>query len=375
MSRAPFFSVMVPTYNQARFLGPCLNSLVGQSDADWEAVVVDDGSTDDTPAVLEAWAYKDPRVRVFRQPNGGTAAALNAARARCRGDWVCWLSSDDLFEPDKLELHRRAMEHHPGARFFHTHFYHLEEASGLKTAPAHWRPMPPEGLETARFLSGNYVSGITVCIERQALLAAPPFRADLRYGQDFAMWLDLSLAHPPVFLDRRTAVTRWHSGQATNAFPVAGLYDSAWACLELLNRLSFAELFPRLDLERPEHAALAVGEVLAVCADTGSFLFQLGYSPALLLRLREWLGQPAGGAARARCRELAQGHAGRFQAGPEQLREAFAALLACGGGYRYEPLPVPEFIRSTIARPDTDGGKRRNLVGYLESKRAMGVRQ
>ncbi len=370
MTPRPFFSIMVPTYNQAHYLPACLTSLIAQNDPDWEAVVVDDGSTDDTPQVLEAFSFKDPRIRTIRQQNGGTAAALNTALENCRGQWVCWLSSDDLFEPDKLEIHRRAMAEQPGIRFFHTHFYHLEESSGMKTAPRHWRPIPEPGLQVARFFSGNYVSGITICVERQAMMEARPFRTDLRYGQDFAFWLELSCRIRSHFIDQRTAIMRWHDGQTTNVFPVAGLYDSAWACLEMLNASSLQALFPALDLSDPEQAQSAVTETLAICLDGGSFVYQLGYSPALMHRLLEWLHTPEEGEARAQGRNLLEQavHDPALANKPEQIQELFALAALQREPFEFNPEPVVDFIRRTIADPATAERKRRNLIQYLDGK-------
>lgn len=367
---SPLFSIMVPTYNQAAFLDQCLASIAAQSDPDWEAVVVDDGSTDDTPLVLEAWQARDQRMRAIRQDNGGTAAALNTALANCRGRFVCWLSSDDLFEPQKLAVHRQALAAHAGIRFFHTHFHYLDEATGKKTAPDLWRPIPEPGLQVARFFSGNYVSGITVCIERQSLLEAGPFRQDLRHGQDFALWLELSRRYRSHFIPERTAVTRWHAGQTTSEFPVRGLYDSAWALLEFLNAHDFAGLFPALDLEDPDQAAIAVREVLQTSLDTASFLHQVGYSPALLLRFLEWAHAPAGGPAREKgarlLHELATPEV--LATRPAAIQEMFHFALNQRGPCVYIPEPVEAFIVRTIARQDTDPVKRLNLQRYMEAR-------
>lgn len=77
MERQPFFSIIVPTCNQARYLPQALDSIVAQTDDDWEAVVVDDGSTDDTPEILRGYLCRHRGIRVFKKENGGTASALN----------------------------------------------------------------------------------------------------------------------------------------------------------------------------------------------------------------------------------------------------------------------------------------------------------
>jgi len=100
---APCFTAIVPCYNAERTLDATLASLVAQSYANWEAVLVDDGSTDDTPDLLAAWASRDPRIRVVRIANSGPSVARNhAAMTLARGEYLAFLDSDDIWEPRKL---------------------------------------------------------------------------------------------------------------------------------------------------------------------------------------------------------------------------------------------------------------------------------
>jgi len=370
MNQTPFFSIMMPTYNQAKFLPSSLNSIICQNDTDWEAVIVDDGSTDDTFEVLKAYEFKDSRVRSFYQENGGTAAALNTALKHCRGKWVCWLSSDDLFEPNKLFTHRQAIAEHPDIAFFHTHFYYLDDSTGEKNLPNPWRAIPGPALQVARFFSGNYISGITVCIERQILKEAGPFRTDLRYGQDFALWLNLSHRERSHYIDKRTATTRWHKGQATNEFPVAGFYDSAWACLEFLNAHPFIELFPILDLDDPEQAELAINETLSICMNPGSFIYQLGYSSALILRMLEWLHDPTEGIGRKKGKQLLKEkwRKQHLEQKPFLIKNMLHTARKHEGPIKFEPEPIEDFVRQTISSPSTEKNKRQNLIHYLDQK-------
>lgn len=94
-------SVIIPTYNYARYLGEAIDSALGQTLAPLEVIVVDDGSTDDTPELLAA--YGD-RIRVLRQKNAGVAVARNSGIAAARGEYVAFLDADDTWLPRKLEL-------------------------------------------------------------------------------------------------------------------------------------------------------------------------------------------------------------------------------------------------------------------------------
>src|SRR5688500_18218683 len=127
MNHQPTFTVIVPTYNQAAYLGSALDSLLAQTNPDWEAVVVNDGSTDATAEVMTAYAERDPRIRIFHKKNGGTGSALNEGLRQAQGKWICWLSSDDLFDKRKLEAHQMYILQEPETSFFHTHFFVLHD--------------------------------------------------------------------------------------------------------------------------------------------------------------------------------------------------------------------------------------------------------
>ena len=104
------FSVIIPVFNSSDKLHSCLDSLAAQTCADWEAVCVDDGSTDLSPAILEEAAKADSRIRVLHKANGGVASARNLALEHARGEWIVFLDADDALAPDAFSLlsHARA---------------------------------------------------------------------------------------------------------------------------------------------------------------------------------------------------------------------------------------------------------------------------
>lgn len=98
------FSIIIPVYNVEKFLRECLDSVIGQTFQEWEAVCINDGSTDGSATVLEEYAAKDRRFRVINQPNGGLSAARNAGMKAVKGEHVLFLDSDDWLEPNALEI-------------------------------------------------------------------------------------------------------------------------------------------------------------------------------------------------------------------------------------------------------------------------------
>ncbi len=112
----PLVSVMTANYNFARFLPEAIESVRAQTYANWEMIICDDGSADDSREVMEHWAAVEPRVRcVFLAENSGHAAALNTCFAASRGEIICLLDADDTFFPRKIESVVRAAESAPNA--------------------------------------------------------------------------------------------------------------------------------------------------------------------------------------------------------------------------------------------------------------------
>ena len=97
MDKKPFFSIIIPVYNVAPYLRECLDSVLVQTFTDWEAICVDDGSTDGSGAILDEYAAKDQRFRVFHQPNAGVSAARNKGLDEAKGDNILFLDADDIY--------------------------------------------------------------------------------------------------------------------------------------------------------------------------------------------------------------------------------------------------------------------------------------
>ena len=101
---APRVSVIIPVYNVAPYLCGCLDSVLAQTFTDWEAICVDDGSTDGSGAILDKYALRDDRIRVIHQENQGVARARQVALDSCRGEWVGAVDPDDWIDPDYFQI-------------------------------------------------------------------------------------------------------------------------------------------------------------------------------------------------------------------------------------------------------------------------------
>lgn len=107
----PEISIIVPVYKAERYLPDCIDSILSQTFSNLEVILVDDGSPDNCLAICRAYAARDGRISVLHQENQGQAAARNHALSRAKGQWVCFVDSDDLIHPQMVELlHRAAVD-------------------------------------------------------------------------------------------------------------------------------------------------------------------------------------------------------------------------------------------------------------------------
>ena len=286
---APMFSIVIPVYNHGHFVGAALDSVIAQTDPDWEIIAVNDGSTDDTPEVLEAYAGRDARIRVVHKSNGGASTALNVGVGKARGEWICWLSADDLFEPTKLAVHRKWIERNPDCRFFFSHFRYLNDDTGEITDPPMWRPVPENRWQVLEMLESNFVNAICTCVHRDAYAATGDFDSSMKYSQDYDMWLRVIAAFPGTYVDERLSIVRYHAAQYSVAQRSACVYDTGRICIRFLNGNAFPRLFPTMDLRDPAQARLALDHAIDAAANPHAFLYTVGVHTALIGRIIEWL--------------------------------------------------------------------------------------
>ena len=104
-------SVIVPVYNTEKYIHRCIDSILSQTFTDFELLLVNDGSKDNSGAICDEYAAKDSRVRVFHKENGGVSSARNMGLDNAKGEWICWVDSDDYIDPIMLEkLYKSAID-------------------------------------------------------------------------------------------------------------------------------------------------------------------------------------------------------------------------------------------------------------------------
>ncbi|MFP5502223.1 MAG: glycosyltransferase family 2 protein [Candidatus Sericytochromatia bacterium] len=227
---APAITVLIPVYNAERTVRAAIESILAQSERDLELLVVDDGSTDGTPAILEALAAKDPRVRLVRQANAGIASALNAGLALARGRYVARMDADDLSLPTRLERQRAALDADPALGLVSCLVAH-DAPDGREAAGYAWHVdwlnqlVTPEAIALARFAESP-IAHPSVMFRLSLVEAHGGYRAG-PFPEDYELWLrwmegGVRFAKVPetllVWNDEPGRLSRTHPAYAVEAF-------------------------------------------------------------------------------------------------------------------------------------------------------------
>ena len=227
--RSPAISVIIPTRNRAAFLSAAAHCALTQTERDLELIVVDDGSSDDTPQVLEELRRDDPRVRSFRQDHRGLAAARNAGLRQVRGGQVAFLDDDDLWVPHALARLRAAAGEHEVIGCLAVAFTSAELALTAPTilaAPQAFAltPYPPAVLAVPvalhELLLRSFFPIHAALFSTVALRAVGGFDDTLKAAEDYDLWLRLAARAPVAVLPEVLALVRAHPGQMSRALGV-----------------------------------------------------------------------------------------------------------------------------------------------------------
>ena len=212
----PEVSVVIAAHNQAPWLGEAIASVRAQTFADWELVIVDDGSTDDTRDVALRTA-DDARVRYLHQPRAERSAARNRGIAETTGEFVAFLDGDDLWRPEKLARQVAALRAAPDAGLCYT-VARFVDVDG-RPLPLRKPPRPVSGRIFPTLMHGNVLILASVVVRRRALAEVGGFDERLPvYGcEDWDLWLRVARRFVVIAVDEELTLYRQHAANTARA--------------------------------------------------------------------------------------------------------------------------------------------------------------
>lgn len=183
----------MPAYNAAATISDAIESVLAQDGfSDWELVITDDGSTDDTLAIARSYAVREPRVRAETQPNAGTGAAINAAIERARGEFVVQLGADDMLLPEYCRLTDAFIREHPGFDIYASDAYRLYPDGRRVRYHEGQRFTRVFSLEVDDLLDAPLIYG-AAAFRREWFDRVGGFRAEY-HNEDYDFWLRAMIA-------------------------------------------------------------------------------------------------------------------------------------------------------------------------------------
>jgi hypothetical protein len=185
----PLVSVVMSVFNGERFLREAIDSILSQTFSDFEFIIINDGSTDGTPSILDSYARSDPRVRVYQQENKGLVESRNRGCGLARGKYIAQMDADDIAVRDRLQWQIEFLERHSevgvvgGA---------VELIDGAGRALYRWRlPVENEEIKTALRLH-NCLADPAAMIRKEAFLSVAGYRKPFDFAPDYDLWLRIA---------------------------------------------------------------------------------------------------------------------------------------------------------------------------------------
>jgi glycosyltransferase involved in cell wall biosynthesis len=223
---APLVSIIIPAYNQARYLRQSVESALAQTYTPFEVIVVDDGSTDETAAIAASYGE---RISLIRQENRGLAGARNTGIRAARGEWVGLLDADDIWLPEYLAQVMALAAAHPQADVFYCRARSMDSAGNDLQQVFGSKAYEPDQLYCT-ILHANFIIPSTVTIRRKVVADAGYFDQSLRSCEDLDLWLRISPTK--TFIGSEEVLVRYRVHEQSLSANVTGMHTAKKAVIE-----------------------------------------------------------------------------------------------------------------------------------------------
>lgn len=222
-------SIVIPIYNQERFIGATLESILNQTYQDFEVILIDDGSTDTTPMICKAYCERDSRFSYYRQDNQGPSAARHNGIQRSSGTHLCLFDGDDLMAPERLQKQIEVFQKDPTIDILYTALKLINE-KGEEIGEIRGQDYPPQDF-LVYMLFRNMIPALSTTMVKRECLIAHNFDFSLRNAEDYEFMLRLAQHYRFQYLDIPLTFYRRHQKNLSN-----DLSAHRQAELKILNR-------------------------------------------------------------------------------------------------------------------------------------------
>lgn len=239
LSNMPKVSVIIPTYNYGQYIDKSIDSVLSQTYTDFEIIVVDDGSTDNTKTIIET--KYGSKVRYFYQKNKGAPAARNKGIAESVGEYLVFLDADDIFYPDNLEKKVDLLDKRKNDGFVYSDGYYVNEQSNKMAKSSSWL-LSAAGEKLSgdiflKLLEGYKIETIAAFFRRATIIDAEGFDEKLLCLQDYDLILRVSFNNTCSFIDECLFETLRHTGSVSSSTSTLNTYKSKSLIINKIERM------------------------------------------------------------------------------------------------------------------------------------------
>jgi|APLak6261660231_1056022.scaffolds.fasta_scaffold10261_1 glycosyltransferase involved in cell wall biosynthesis len=205
----PLVSIIMPVYNGERYISKAIESVLSQTYQNFELIIVNDGSTDNSKAVIDTY-LKDPRIRYIEQHNAGVAAARNTAIKKSQGELIGFLDQDDLWLPEKIENQIQYFKNHQNISLVYSDYIVLNELENSSHRQRDLIPFDPSQSNLISIFTQNRIGVLTVLVKKQCVIDSGLLEEELKGTDDYELWLRLALDYEFQYIPLLLATYRWH---------------------------------------------------------------------------------------------------------------------------------------------------------------------
>lgn len=195
----PYFTIVIPVYNKENFIGKTLESVLKQTYADFEVIIVNDGSTDNSETIIQT--FKDRRIQFFSKENEGVAVARNFGIEKAQGDYICFLDADDYWYSNFLETMHSYSQKLPEQKVFACA---IEVETENKTFPANYSIEKKSDFEVVDFFTASQKECVlwtsSSVFHKSVFESVGNFDTNIKKGEDTELWIRIGLQYSIVFL-------------------------------------------------------------------------------------------------------------------------------------------------------------------------------
>ncbi len=236
-------SIIIPVYNGSNYMREAIDSALAQTYKNIEIIVVNDGSTDDTEQIAKSYGDK---IRYYKKENGGVATALNFAIKKSKGEYISWLSHDDMYYPEKIEKQIEELSRLDKEKKENTIVYSnyslVNEKSEITSVQSFQKSHDIQKLNYSLYpILKGLIHGCTLLIPKKCFDQVGYFDEKLKTTQDYDLWFRMFPQYDLIFIEDLLVKSRWHNKQGSKIISgVAKEADELW--IKMIMGLSEEEM-------------------------------------------------------------------------------------------------------------------------------------